>query len=780
MPTAQPLRTGDPQRLGEYALSGRLGEGGQGAVFLGSRSGETYAVKLLHGPVGDERAAFLREVELAKHVARFCTAQVIDAGFDEGRPYIVSEYIDGPSLQREVMLTGPRHGGALERLAVSTATALTAIHWAGIVHRDFKPQNVLLGSDGPRVIDFGLAKALDAAATVSGRGVGTPAYMAPEQITASAVTGAADVFSWGATMCFAANASAPFGQDSVAPVLHRILTAPPELGRLDGQLRTLVEACLDKDSRNRPTSRDLLFELLGDSSGGVPADVLRSPPPHILRAPPLIPEPRSPAPDPSDAPAPSPAPMAEPEETGALGGYHLPDPTAEPPPPANPTNGAHPPPSDSPPDDSLTRHPAHPPPLAQPQPPTSHPGPISSHTPTPSSRPASSAQPTPSSDPPLAAYSPIPAESLGGAPGTGEGGASGTGEGGASGTGEGGASGTGEGGASGTGRGGASGTGDDSGPSASGKVSYRGWPRAAIAVCVALLVTAGVLLIVLIPSLTRNARQQSTVDVQAGGPLAPPTSQPPSSHKPSPTRTETTQQTRGPRDSGAINDPPVAHPPTAAIPPLTGLTKSAATKALKQAGLTLGPVSQVDAPQKPGQVLSSHPAPGTFVNKGSKVSLRVSAGLAVPAVTGMQRKAAESALTNAGLKPGAISRSCSQRPNNQVLSSQPQAGRRVPGSTPVALMLSRHGSTVPPVVGQPTDSARATLTAAGFTVGTTDQVVADESQIGMVLSQSVRSGSCTKPGTQILLTIGQAPPTTPDPHEPTEPPTTPSTPDPQP
>ncbi|WP_246377219.1 PASTA domain-containing protein [Nonomuraea soli] len=339
----QPLRTGDPRRLGDYELSGRLGEGGQGVVYLGTRSPErgehepqagahhevSCAVKLLHGTVGDEQAAFLREVELAKHVARFCTAQVLDVGFAEGRPFIVSEYVDGPSLHREVALTGPRRGASLERLAVGCATALAAIHRAGIVHRDFKPQNVLLGPDGPRVIDFGLARALDAAATQSGRGVGTPAYMAPEQITASAVTGVADVFAWGATMCFAANASAPFGQDSVAPVLHRILTAPPALGRLEGALRELVAACLEKDPRNRPTSRDLLLELLGGAEG-VPAEVLRSPPPHVFRA--------ARAADAADAEDTDPtgwmaagvsiggAPIAEPEATGAApDSYRLPD-----------------------------------------------------------------------------------------------------------------------------------------------------------------------------------------------------------------------------------------------------------------------------------------------------------------------------------------------------------------------------------------------------------------------------------------------------------------------
>ncbi|GAA3038787.1 protein kinase domain-containing protein [Streptosporangium longisporum] len=267
MPYAQPLKTGDPATLGEYEIIGRLGEGGQGVVYVGVRpdtGSEPYAIKLLHGSLGEDSEVFLREVELAKQVARFCTAQVIDAGLDGERPYIVSEYVDGPSLHREVAVSGPHEGGRLERLAIGTATALAAIHRAGIVHRDFKPQNVLLGPDGPRVIDFGLARALDAAATQSGRGAGTPAYMAPEQVEGAEIAPAADVFAWGATMCFAANAHAPFGQDSIAAVLNRILTAPPQLGRLDGLLGALVADCLDKNPRNRPGSRELLLALLGD------------------------------------------------------------------------------------------------------------------------------------------------------------------------------------------------------------------------------------------------------------------------------------------------------------------------------------------------------------------------------------------------------------------------------------------------------------------------------------------------------------------------------------
>ncbi|MEW1837636.1 PASTA domain-containing protein [Nonomuraea angiospora] len=674
MPTAQPLRTGDPQRLGQYELSGRLGEGGQGAVFLGWRSGETYAVKLLHGPVGDERAAFLREVELAKHVARFCTAQVIDAGFDEGRPYIVSEYVDGPSLHREVALTGPRRGGALERLAVSTVTALTAIHRAGIVHRDFKPQNVLLGSDGPRVIDFGLAKALDAAATVSGRGVGTPAYMAPEQITASAVTGAADVFSWGATMCFAANATAPFGQDSVAPVLHRILTAPPELGRLDGRLRTLVEACLDKDARNRPTSRDLLFELLGESE--VPPEVLSSPPAHILRVPPLVPGQRS-----SERP-----PMAEPEATGRAGGYLLPD----------SGDGAS-----TPAERAGASTPAE--------------GAVAS---TPAKGAGASTEES------LPAPASLPA---------------------------------------------GSGAGNAPSPAWTSKVA---WPRAAIAVCAALLVTAAVLLTAHIPTANPAERPQAP---QGAGPSVPPQSDPVRSRTPAdrttaqkvPLKTTGTMEARGPS-----TQPPVVRPATVPVPALAGMDKDAATKAIKQAGLALGTVTQLDSPKRIGQVLTAQPAPGTQVARGSKVSLEVSAGVPVPAVTGLQRKAAESAVTDAGLAVGAVTRSCTDRPDGQVLSTQPKAGRRVTGGTSVALTVARNGATVPSVVGRALEDGRAALVAAGFTVRTKGQVVDDESRVGTILGQSLQSGACAEPGSAIEIAFGVAAQSGPDPGEPGETPTT--------
>jgi serine/threonine protein kinase len=268
MPDGRPLKPGDPARLGSYTLTARLGEGGQGVVFLGeSESGDPVAVKLLRADLDNEdaaRARFLRELEAVKRVARFCTAQVLDADVEGDRPYIVSEYVPGPSLYQQVSTDAPRSGADLERLAIGTVTALVAIHQAGIVHRDFKPQNVLIGPDGPRVIDFGIARALDGAATMTNSAIGTPAYMAPEQLTAKELTPAADIFSWASTMVYAATGQAPFGQDTVMAVIHRIMNEPPDLGSMEEPLRGIVADCLAKKPSDRPQTQALLMRLLGE------------------------------------------------------------------------------------------------------------------------------------------------------------------------------------------------------------------------------------------------------------------------------------------------------------------------------------------------------------------------------------------------------------------------------------------------------------------------------------------------------------------------------------
>jgi serine/threonine protein kinase len=291
---SRPLEPGDPVRLGRFELLGRLGEGGQGVVYLGRGTNpgeERVAVKVLRSTVDAyvmERLA--RELDAIHQVQPFVTAGVIEASAEGDRRYVVSEFIDGPSLQERVDTRGPLSEGDLQRLAVGTATALTAIHGAGVVHRDFKPANVLLGPDGPRVVDFGIARLTDAATITSGL-IGTPSYVAPEQLAGVRPTSAVDIFAWAVTIIYAATGRLAFGADSVPAVMHRIMYEQPDVSGLPLSLRAIVLECLDKEPDRRPSARDLLLRLVDPSvprapagfpapAGGAPADGLVDSVPH--------------------------------------------------------------------------------------------------------------------------------------------------------------------------------------------------------------------------------------------------------------------------------------------------------------------------------------------------------------------------------------------------------------------------------------------------------------------------------------------------------------------
>jgi predicted Ser/Thr protein kinase len=276
------LRDTDPREVGGYRLLGRLGEGGQGVVFLAvGLAGSQVAVKLLPPTTDPQvRSRFLKEVAAAQRVARFCTAQVLDAGIFERRPFIVSEYVSGPSLVEVVEQLGSRGGATLERIAVATLTALGAVHAAGMVHRDFKPGNVLLGPDGPVLIDFGLA-AVPGMTTMGPSGqaaIGTPAFMAPEQLAAERVTAAADMWSWAVTMVYAGTGELPFKGGSLTATALAILHSEPDVGRLPEPLDSLVHRCLNKDPAVRPSARGALSELV---AAGAP---LMGPMPPIASA----------------------------------------------------------------------------------------------------------------------------------------------------------------------------------------------------------------------------------------------------------------------------------------------------------------------------------------------------------------------------------------------------------------------------------------------------------------------------------------------------------------
>ncbi|MBE3001293.1 serine/threonine protein kinase [Nocardiopsis sp. HNM0947] len=278
MSSPSPLRETDPRRVGGFVLTGRIGTGGQGTVYLAEGpDGAPVAVKTLNSEVVDDpgmRQRFVREAQAARQVASFCTAAVLAVDFDARPPYIVSEYVDGPTLQDHVAARGPMGGGELGRLAVATATALVAIHEAGIVHRDLKPGNVLLGGDGARVIDFGIAQNTLGSATMTNSPIGTPAFMAPEQIAHGRATAASDVFSWGAVIAYAATGSSPFEGTTVHNVLHNVVNVEPDLQRVPEPLRSMVAGALAKDPAQRPGPVDVLMTLLGRQGGPSDAGTL--------------------------------------------------------------------------------------------------------------------------------------------------------------------------------------------------------------------------------------------------------------------------------------------------------------------------------------------------------------------------------------------------------------------------------------------------------------------------------------------------------------------------
>ncbi len=260
-----PLRQTDPAQVGRHRLVARLGAGGMGVVYLGEDpTGQQVAVKVLRPELADNpefRVRFGREVTMLTRVQGVCTVRVIEADTEAPKPFLVTEYADGPSLSEYIDARGPLDAGMLYGLATGLAEALTAIHAAGIVHRDLKPSNVLLTPGGPKVIDFGIAQALDTASlTKTGITLGSAGFMAPEQVIGKAGT-AADIFTWGVTVAYAASGQPPFGTGASDTILYRIMHAEPDITAVPPGLHPLVEAALVKEPRDRPTAPQLLSQL---------------------------------------------------------------------------------------------------------------------------------------------------------------------------------------------------------------------------------------------------------------------------------------------------------------------------------------------------------------------------------------------------------------------------------------------------------------------------------------------------------------------------------------
>ncbi|PUB25381.1 serine/threonine protein kinase [Promicromonospora sp. AC04] len=309
------LRADDPTEVGPFRLEARLGSGEMGDVFLGrSAGGRPVAVKVVSAPLAADapfRRQFAREVAAARRVDGLYTARVVDARTDGEHPWVATAYIPGPTL-REAVAEGPLPAAAVGRLATGLLEGLASIHGAQVVHRNLTPDNVILAADGPRVIDFGLARALEHTSTatiVSDPGTDTVAFMSPEQVLGGAVTPASDVFSLGCVLHFAAVGSSPFGGGTPEDTMSQILHGEPDLSRLPSALARPVASCLERDPGARPSVSTLLNRFTSDdpaSDQWLPEAVS-----EMVTELAAATEPQEAAATPAAAPAPQPVPTAE-------------------------------------------------------------------------------------------------------------------------------------------------------------------------------------------------------------------------------------------------------------------------------------------------------------------------------------------------------------------------------------------------------------------------------------------------------------------------------------
>ncbi|MET7305302.1 serine/threonine-protein kinase, partial [Embleya sp. NPDC005575] len=260
------LRRQDPRIVGSYRLLRRLGAGGMGVVYLGvDRHGNRVALKLIRQELAGNpefRSRFAREVDAARMVRGNRTAALVDADASADRPWLATVYVPGPSLQRRVGERGPLGCLDLARVGSAVADGLVSVHAVGVVHRDVKPSNILLSPDGPQIIDFGIAYADGAGTlTVTGTAVGSPGFLAPEQVRGQTVTPATDIFALGVTLAYAGRGAPPFGSGPVDALLYRVVHEEPDLEGVPEQVVPLISACLSKDPRMRPSAEQVRERL---------------------------------------------------------------------------------------------------------------------------------------------------------------------------------------------------------------------------------------------------------------------------------------------------------------------------------------------------------------------------------------------------------------------------------------------------------------------------------------------------------------------------------------